>query len=116
MDAAAKAQAEADAKAQAEAAAKPDAPPSKPKFSKGQVAGRIRQIKWLFEEGLLMDDFSERRIAECEAFRERPAAEVADPAETESTGRDRQGRRPSSDAARKANSSPTAERPCQERP
>jgi hypothetical protein len=70
MEAAAKAQAEADAKAKAEAEAKPDAPPAKPKFFKGQVVGRIRQIKWLFEEGLLMDDFSERKLAECEAFRD----------------------------------------------
>jgi hypothetical protein len=79
IEAAAKAQAEADAKAKAEAEAKPDAPPPKPKFFKGQVVGRLRQIKWLFEEGLLMDDFSERKIAECEAFRDTPAPTAPKP-------------------------------------
>ena len=70
MEAAAKAQAEADAKAKAEAEAHPDDPRPKPKFFKGQVLGRIRQIKWLFEEGLLTDEFAERKLAECEAFRD----------------------------------------------
>ncbi len=41
----------------------------KPKFTKQQVAGRLRQIKLLFEEGLLTDDFNDQRIAECEAVR-----------------------------------------------
>jgi hypothetical protein len=43
--------------------------PGKPKFTKQQVAGRLRQIKFLFEEGLLTDDFNDRKIAECEALR-----------------------------------------------
>jgi hypothetical protein len=38
----------------------------KPKFNKQQVAGRLRQLKILFEEGLLTDDFYERKVAECE--------------------------------------------------
>jgi len=37
------------------------------KFSKNQVAGRIRQLKALFEEGLLTDDFYNLKMAECEA-------------------------------------------------
>jgi len=39
----------------------------KPKFTKQQVAGRLRQLKILFEDGLLTDDFYERKVAECEA-------------------------------------------------
>ncbi len=39
----------------------------KPKFTKQQVAGRLRQINGLFQEGLLTDNFANRRIAECEA-------------------------------------------------
>ncbi len=39
----------------------------KPKFSKQQVAGRLRQLKRLFEEGLLTEDFYTRKVAECEA-------------------------------------------------
>jgi hypothetical protein len=41
--------------------------PEKPKFSKQQVAGRLRQLKLLFEEGLLTDEFYEVKVAECEA-------------------------------------------------
>ncbi|MCX7824324.1 MAG: PPC domain-containing protein [Verrucomicrobiae bacterium] len=37
------------------------------KFSKNQVAGRVRQIRSLFEEGLLTDDFYCEKIAECGA-------------------------------------------------
>jgi len=36
------------------------------KFTKGQAAGRVRQLKYLFEEGLLTDDFYGERVAECE--------------------------------------------------
>jgi hypothetical protein len=36
------------------------------KFSKGQVSGRIRQIRSLFDEGLLTDDFYGEKVAECE--------------------------------------------------
>jgi hypothetical protein len=35
------------------------------KFSKGQVATRLRQIRSLFDEGLLTDDFYGEKIAEC---------------------------------------------------
>lgn len=40
---------------------------AKPKFSKSQVASRLRQLKLLFQEGLLTDDFYCDRVAECEA-------------------------------------------------
>jgi hypothetical protein len=46
-----------------------DPAPEKSKFSKQQVAGRLRQIKVLYEEGLLTDDFNDQKIAECEALR-----------------------------------------------
>lgn len=46
-----------------------NAAPDKPKFTKAQVAGRLRQLKLLFEEGLLTDDFYEKNVAECEAIR-----------------------------------------------
>jgi len=39
----------------------------KSKFTKQQVAGRLRQLKRLFEEGLLTEDFYARKVAECEA-------------------------------------------------
>lgn len=42
---------------------------AKPRFTKQQVAGRLRQLKWLFEEGLLTDDFYSDKVAECEAVR-----------------------------------------------
>jgi len=53
-------------------AKKAKAPPSsaaaaKPKFTKRQVAGRLRQLKSLFEEWLITDDFYNRKVAECEA-------------------------------------------------
>lgn len=41
----------------------------KPKFSKQQVAGRLRQLKLLYEEGLITDEFNEEKVAECEAVR-----------------------------------------------
>ncbi len=37
------------------------------KFTKGQVAGRLRQINDLYQEGLLTDAFTSKRVAECEA-------------------------------------------------
>lgn len=40
---------------------------SKPKFTKQQVASRLRQLKLLFEEGLLTDEFYLEKVAECEA-------------------------------------------------
>jgi hypothetical protein len=39
----------------------------KPKFTKQQVTYRLRQIKRLFDEGLLTESFNDRKIAECEA-------------------------------------------------
>jgi cytoskeletal protein RodZ len=44
----------------------PPAPAGKLTFTKQQVAGRLRQLKFLFEEGLLTDDFYDRKVAECE--------------------------------------------------
>jgi Concanavalin A-like lectin/glucanases superfamily len=41
----------------------------KPRFSKQQVAGRLRQLKLLFDEGLITEDFYARKVAECEAAR-----------------------------------------------
>ncbi len=40
-------------------------PGAKPKFSKKQVAGRLRQLKLLFEDWLLTEDFYDRKVAEC---------------------------------------------------
>jgi hypothetical protein len=37
-----------------------------PKFNKRQVAGRLRQLKLLFEEWLITEDFYNRKVAECE--------------------------------------------------
>jgi len=45
----------------------PAAPAGKPTFTKQQVASRLRQLKALFEDGLLTDDFYNRKVAECEA-------------------------------------------------
>jgi len=39
----------------------------KPKFTKQQVAFRLRQIKLLFDEGLLTDEFNHKKVMECEA-------------------------------------------------
>ena len=36
-------------------------------FTKRQVAGRLRQLKALYAEWLLTDDFYLRKVAECEA-------------------------------------------------
>ncbi|MEI7937949.1 MAG: hypothetical protein WCK27_14770 [Verrucomicrobiota bacterium] len=46
-----------------------NAVPGKPKFTKQQVAGRLRELKLLFEEELLTDDFYDLKAAECEAAR-----------------------------------------------
>jgi hypothetical protein len=40
----------------------------KPKFTKRQVAGRLRQLKLLYEEWLLTDQFYGKKVAECEAI------------------------------------------------
>lgn len=42
-------------------------PDAVPMFTKNQVAGRLRQLKLLFEEYLLTDEFYNRKVAECEA-------------------------------------------------
>ncbi len=44
----------------------PPATPPKPKFTKQQVVSRLRQLKLLYEEGLLSDEFYLDRVAECE--------------------------------------------------
>jgi len=40
---------------------------NKSKFTKQQVAGRLRQLKLLYEEGLITDDFYDEKVGECEA-------------------------------------------------
>ncbi len=40
---------------------------AKPKFTKQQITGRLRQLKLLYEEGLLTDSFYLAKVAECEA-------------------------------------------------
>ena len=45
----------------------PADPAVKLKFSKRQVASRLKQLKLLYEEWLLTDDFYARKVAECEA-------------------------------------------------
>lgn len=51
----------------APAAAKPGSPPaSRPKFTPQQITGRLRQLKLLFEEGLLTESFYAEKVAECE--------------------------------------------------
>ena len=49
------------------AKAAPAKPAPKAKFSKRQVTGRLRQLKALYEDWLLTDDFYNRKVAECEA-------------------------------------------------
>jgi hypothetical protein len=39
----------------------------KPKFTKRQVTGRLRQLSLLYEEGLLTDEFYAEKVAECES-------------------------------------------------
>ena len=56
------------------ASGNPGAP--KFKFTKKQVANHIRQIKQLFEEGLLTDQFTTRKILEAER---EAALEIAEP-------------------------------------
>ena len=42
----------------------------KPKFTKQQVASRLRELKLLYEEGLLTDKFYDEKVAECEVAEE----------------------------------------------
>jgi hypothetical protein len=44
-----------------------NAVPASPKFTPQQVAGRLRQLKQLYEEGMLTDSFYLEKVAECEA-------------------------------------------------
>ncbi len=46
---------------------KPGDPAAKPKFTRRQVEGRIRQLNILLEDGLITEEFHDRKIAECEA-------------------------------------------------
>jgi hypothetical protein len=48
------------------AVASADTSANKPKFTKQQVAARLRQLKLLYEEGLLTEDFYDEKVAECE--------------------------------------------------
>ncbi len=59
----------AEAKPLESQAAVPSAKPAAeaPKFTKNQVTGRLRQLKMLFEEWLLTEEFYGRKVAECEA-------------------------------------------------
>jgi hypothetical protein len=41
-------------------------PGEKPKFTQQQVAGRLRQLKILNDDGLLTKDFYDRKVKECE--------------------------------------------------
>ena len=43
------------------------APAPKPKVTQQQLAGRLRQLRLLYQEGLLTDNFYNEKIAECEA-------------------------------------------------
>jgi hypothetical protein len=55
--------------AQAPTPASPSAAvPAAPKFTKQQVAGRLKQLKILYEAGLLTDSFYLKKIKECEAL------------------------------------------------
>lgn len=44
----------------------PEQPPSPPMFTKAQVAGRIKQIEYLYENWLITDNFYHSKMAECE--------------------------------------------------
>jgi hypothetical protein len=62
-----KAPAATETKAPAATATKAPAGPAKPAFTKQQVASRLQRLKALYEDGLLTDDFYNRKVAECEA-------------------------------------------------
>lgn len=48
----------------------PSPAPPKPKFTKQQVAHRLRELKELYDEGLLTKSFYERKVQECEVVEE----------------------------------------------
>ena len=45
----------------------PKDPAATQKFSKRQVAGRLRQLNNLYQEWLITDQFYNAKVAECEA-------------------------------------------------
>jgi hypothetical protein len=47
----------------------PTTPAGKSKFTRSQVAGRLRQLKVLFDDWLLTEEFYDAKVAECEAAR-----------------------------------------------
>jgi hypothetical protein len=51
----------------AESSAGAAAAANKPKFTKQQIAGRLRQLRLLYEEGLITDEFYDLKVTECEA-------------------------------------------------
>jgi hypothetical protein len=46
--------------------AAPATPPAKERFTKAQVAGRLKQLKQLWQENLLTDDFYLEKLKECQ--------------------------------------------------
>jgi hypothetical protein len=46
-----------------------NSPANKPKFTKQQVVWLLKQLKRLYEEDLLTDDFYDQKVAECETAR-----------------------------------------------
>lgn len=47
----------------------PSKPAAQPQFTKSQVAGRLRQLRALFDAWLLTDEFYQVKVAECEALK-----------------------------------------------
>jgi len=45
----------------------PNSTTETPKFNKGQVAGRLRQLRRIYEDGLFTDKFYLAKVAECES-------------------------------------------------
>jgi hypothetical protein len=43
-------------------------PGDKAKFTKSQVAGRLRQLKVLFDDWLITEEFYDAKVEECEAY------------------------------------------------
>jgi hypothetical protein len=50
----------------------PSAAETRPRFTPEQATARLRQLKLLFEEGMLTDEFYWDKVAECEAFATSP--------------------------------------------
>lgn len=55
------------APAQSSPAAKTATPDSKPKFTKEQVNRRLAELKELLDRGLILREFYDRKVKECEA-------------------------------------------------